>query len=199
MFRPIIVTTLLVILLGGLVEESSLAQTAQDSYASAVDLWGSSFGISITDGARREILSGFRESRGVLADSREDRRWKNSDRTLGQSLVIYYLDDLRDAKTADFLLGSAATAIGIGDVDHYPVKEFISKVQPVLKARNGELHTTSDPAHARILLDGKKVGFTEKITVEVAGRYLITVSGRGVNCSDYVTIPDGGSVTFHCP
>ena len=91
-------------------------------------------------------------------------------------------------------------AIGIGDVENYPVKKFISEVEPVLKGKKGELRTISEPTGASIVLDnGRRVGLTEKITIEKAGEHPITVFGKGVRCSGNVTVLDGGTVTFQCP
>jgi hypothetical protein len=203
------------------IKDTSLAQTlGDDSYATAMNLWQKSENLSVSTEAQNLIGSGFREFGGQLNDYGGNIRWKDSTRTLNQTLVIYYLSDLRDRKIVQggnaILaptpqgLGArndrAATSefkfstLGVSDVEAYPVRQFIVKMEPVLKGKKGELHTTSRPTGAAIILDNtKKKGFTEKITVEEAGEHPILVVGRGMKCSDKVNIPDGGSVTFHCP
>lgn len=221
--RLIIPMTVLMLLLDVPIEDSSLAQTHdEDSYAAAMKLWEKSENLSVSTEAQDLIGSGFREFGGRLNEFGGNVRWKNGTRTLNQSLVIYYLSNLRDRRIAEEQGGNATPAptvqgsgarndraatsefklstIGVPDVQAYPVKEFIAKVEPVLKGKNGELHTTSQPSGATIILDNsKKRGFTEKITVEDAGEHPIRVVGRGVQCSDKVNVPDGGTVTFHCP
>jgi hypothetical protein len=217
MLRRLMLMAALMLLLVGHIEDSSLAQTASsDSYAAAMNTWEESQNISVSSQARELIVSGFDEFRGRLSDFGGNVRWKDSTRTLNQSLVIYYLGDVRDHKV-DKERGGIAISAPLGrsssetsewrfstiesrDVEAYPVKEFIAKVEPVLKGKKGELHTISHPPGASIVLDDvKKKGFTEKITVEDAGEHRIRVFGGGLDCRDKVTVPDGGTVRFQCP
>jgi hypothetical protein len=207
--RQIISMAIFMLLLDVHIEDSSLAQTlGEDSYATAMKLWQKSENLSVSTEAQDLIGSGFREFGGQLNEFGGNVRWKDGTRTLNQTLVIYYLSDLRDRKIAEEQRGNAVPAtteykfstIGVPDVQAYPVKEFIAKVEPVLKGKKGELHTTSQPSGAAIILDNtKKRGFTEKITVEDAGEHPIRVVGHGVQCSDKVNVPADGTVIFHCP
>jgi hypothetical protein len=203
--RLIISMTALMLLLGIPIEDSSLAQTqGEGSYAAAMNLWQKSENISVSTEAQNLIGSGFQELGGRLNDFGGNVRWKDGTRTLNQTLVIYYMSDLRDRKIAEEQSRVATSefklsTIGVPDVQAYPVKEFFAKVEPVLKGKKGELHTTSQPTGAVIILDNVKEGLTEKIRVEDAGVHTIRVVGRGVQCSDKVYVPDGGTVTFHCP
>jgi hypothetical protein len=223
MIRRLIPMTALMLLLAGHIEHSALAQTAgEDSYSAAMKVWEKSENILVSAQAQNLIVSGFYEFSGELTEFGGNIRWKNGTRTLNETLVTYYLSDLRDLKVAKnlgrsaipFPLGQVPGAkssqgvttelrpsmIGVPDVEAYPVKEFITKNRSVLKGKKGELHTVSRPSGASIVLDNvRKKGFTEKITVEYAGEHPIRVDGQGVQCSDKVTVPDGGTVTFHCP
>jgi hypothetical protein len=215
--------TALMLLLAVHIEDRSFAQTlGEDSYATAMKLWQKSENLSVSTEAQDLIGSGFREFGGRLNEFGGNVRWKDGTRTLNQTLIIYYLSDLRDRKIAEEQGGNAILAppaqdpgtrndravtsefkfstIGVPDVQAYPVKDFIAKVEPVLKGKKGELHTTSQPSGAAIILDNvKKKGLTEKTTVEDAGEHPIRVVGRGMQCSGKVNVPDGGTVTFHCP
>jgi hypothetical protein len=202
MLRQIIPITALMLFLTGDIGNSSLAQTAgEDPYSGAMKVWSKSQNLFISEQAENLITSGFDEFSVELTGFGGNVRWKNGTRTLNQTLVTYYLSDLRDLKVAKshpaFIVSSR---IEVPDVEAYPVKEFFSKNSSVLNGRKGELHTVSQPSGASIVLDNlKKRGFTEKITVEEAGEHSIQVVGNGVQCSDKVTVPDGGTVTFHCP
>jgi hypothetical protein len=223
MLQRLILMTALMLLLDGHIEDSSFAQTAsEDSYSTAMKVWEKSENLSVSPQAKDLLVSEFGEFSERLKEFGGNVRWKDGTRTLNQTLVIYYLSDLRDRKVAEEQGGNAIPApksqgsdarndrgvttewkfstIGVLDVEAYPVKEFIAKVEPVLKGKKGELHTVSQPSGASIILDKiKKPGLTEKTTVEEAGEHDIRVVGRGVRCSDKVNVPDGGTVTFHCP
>jgi len=143
--RLIIPMTVLMLLLDVPIEDSSLAQTHdEDSYAAAMKLWEKSENLSVSTEAQDLIGSGFREFGGRLNEFGGNVRWKNGTRTLNQSLVIYYLSNLRDRRIAEEQGGNATPAptvqgsgarndraatsefklstIGVPDVQAYPVK-----------------------------------------------------------------------------
>jgi hypothetical protein len=224
MKRVIVVVVLFVV--GGTSQLTSIspAPTFRDSYTMAIDGWEKSENISISPMAQDVIVSSFRRYDGLLADLGGDRRWKDSDRTLKQTLVIYYLSDLRDMKVGansqthptpmqmEEKVGAsqrepgntnrmAYAGVESSDVAAYPVDKFFTKITPILKDPKGELHVISKPTGAAITLDNTKRGNTEKITVESAGDHQIIVSSKkdSVRCQEKITIPSGGSITFHCP
>jgi hypothetical protein len=179
--------------------------------------------LHVSPDARDLIGSSFKDWRVKLLELGGESGWKGSSRTLNETLVIYYLEDLRDLKAAKEFGGigtpvpmnqdladrgeTSATGrwqktwITVADVRAYPVEDFLTKVTPVLKGPKGELHVISEPTSAAITLDKATRGNTEKITVETAGDHQIRVTSQkgGLSCNDRITIPPGGSVTFHCP
>jgi hypothetical protein len=179
--------------------------------------------LHVSPEARDLIGSSFKEWKGKLLELGGESGWKGSSRTLNETLVIYYLEDIRDLKAAKEFGGigipvpmnqapadrgetsvmgrGQRTWIAVADVEAYPVKDFLSKVTPVLKGPKGELHVISEPTSAAITLDRASRGNTEKITVETAGDHQIRVTSKkgGLSCNDKINIPAGGSVTFHCP
>jgi PEGA domain len=195
----------------GQVTNISPAQTfGNESYTMAMTNWEKSEGVRISPSARDAIASSFKQRNAQVADFGGDRTWKGSDRTLKQTLVIYYLSDLRDLKaggesrihpTPVPMIKRADFRIEVSDVIAYPVEKFLDTIQPVLKGPSGELHVTSDPTGAAITLDKTSRGNTEKITVETAGKHRIIVSSKknSMRCEDDIKIPAEGSVTFHCP
>jgi hypothetical protein len=190
-------------------EKASRAQTAENSNTSqvaAAKLWMKSWGedekVDISPQAQDLINTSLKENKSKIAMVGVDRVWKDSDRTVGQTLVNYYLADLRDldAQKAGSSTGEWKPAsIKSSDVQAYPLDEFLRKLDPVLNGPNGELHVVSKPTGASIVLDKSSRGNTGKITVERAGKHRIVVKSKVLSCSDDINIPDGGSVTFHCP
>ena len=83
-------------------EKSSRAQTAENSSSSqtAAKLWMKSWGedekVDISPRAQDLISTSFKENKSKIEMVGGDRVWKNSDRTVSQTLVNYYLADLRD-------------------------------------------------------------------------------------------------------
>jgi hypothetical protein len=208
----------------GQVANISRSQTySSDSYSMAMKLWEKDEKVTISAGARDLIGSSFKQNQKRLSVLGGDQKWKGGDRTLNQTLVIYYLDDLRDSKARPEPEASATPvpmkqapaetkdqlprgewksfAIELADVEAYPVNAFLNKIEPVLKGNKGELHVLSDPTGAAITLDKESRGNTEKTTVERAGEHDIAVSStKGhLRCADKVRVPADGSVTFHCP
>jgi hypothetical protein len=188
-------------------EKASRAQTAENSNTShSAKLWMKSWGedekVDISPRAQDLISISFKENKSKIAMVGGDRVWKDSDRTVGQTLVNYYLADLRDLdaqKTGSSTVEWKPAAIKSSDVQAYPLDEFLKKLDPVLNGPNGELHIVSQPTGASIVLDKSSRGNTDKITVERAGKHRIVVKSKVLSCSDDINIPDGGSVTFHCP
>jgi hypothetical protein len=189
-------------------EKSSRAQTAENSSSSqtAAKLWMKSWGedekVDISPRAQDLISTSFKENKSKIEMVGGDRVWKNSDRTVSQTLVNYYLADLRDRDSER--TGSPASqwkpaSIKSSDVEAYPLNEFLRKLDPVLNGPKGELHIISQPTGASILLDKSSRGNTDKITVEIAGEHRIVVKSKVLSCSKDINIPDGGSITFHCP
>ncbi len=182
--------------------------------------WEKTEGVPVSASAQDAIASSFEQHNTLFTDFGSNHMWKGSDRTLKQTLVIYYLSNLRDLKSgsespmmmnenADRMnerrAGNASemSAFGIeaSDVRAYPVEKFLESIQPILKGPNGELHITSDPTGAAITLDKASRGYTEKITLETAGKHRIIVRSKknSMRCEYDVTIPKDSSVTFHCP
>jgi hypothetical protein len=200
---------------------SSAQGFGKDSFSMAIDKWAKSEEVSISPSAHDLIVSTFNENKGRLKDYGGDVVWKGGTRTLNQTLVLYYLSDLRDLKAAkkSGVFSTPASMsqnpnkggeqgittewktseLVMSDVEAYTVEEFIKEVEPVLKGKKGELHTISKPPGAAIILDKTRRGFTEKISIEEAGEHRISVVGRGLSCSQTVIVPEGGSVTFQCP
>jgi hypothetical protein len=195
----------------------------KDSYTMAMGTWEKSEKLSISPKARDVIAYSFQQQNQLIADFGGNRVWKDSDRTLKQTLVIYYLSDLRDLKAGsvsqiypapmemnknpDGMKDRTATGemkvygIDASDVSAYPVEKFLYSIEPVLKGPKGELHVISEPTGAAITLDNASRGYTVKITVESAGDHRIVVSNKkgSMRCADKVNVPEGGSITFHCP
>jgi hypothetical protein len=184
---------------------SSKSQTpSQDSYSMAMKDWEKSQKLTITPKAQDLISYAFEQNKSKLTEFGGERVWKGSTRTLNQTVVTYYLSDLRDLKVSSGGFSRSewkGRSIEASDVEAYPFRDFLTKLDPVLNGRKGELHVISDPTGASIQLDGAPRGNTEKITVESAGDHRIVVKSKsgGLQCEDKVNIPDGGSVTFHCP
>ncbi len=174
----------------------------KDTCAAMMKSWGQQEKIRISSDAQNLIEAGFARNMTKLAVVDSDRKWRGGERTLKQTLVSNYLDDLRDSKRSRE--GSAYDelklySIEASDVDAYPVAEFLGKVEPVLKGPKGELHVTSTPTGATIRLDKSSRGNTDKITVETAGKHRIVVQSKTLSCSDDINIPDGGTLRFQCP
>jgi len=222
MGKTILVCTILAASLGQISTRAWSQADQTDSFKFAMKAWDKGERPAISEGAKDLILSSFKENTPKLSDFGGGAEWRGSSRTLNQTLIIYYLDDLRDLKLGA-KLGAPVTGRWMGqmpdmkgsakgewrqfsieesDVKAYPVAEFLSKLQPVLSGSKGELHVVSDPTGAAIILDKQSRGTTEKITVEHAGEHEITVTFNTAglqSCKDKITIPAGGSLTFHCP
>jgi hypothetical protein len=205
------------------VHVSRFQTSDRDSYKMTMSAWGKDEQITISSGASELIDFSFQQNRGRLLKFGGDRKWEGTGRTLNQTLVIYYLGNLRDLKAATKkkpsvipLPGSQVqgrpktqTTLGEGDIDSigeadvkaYPVNTFLGEIEPVLNGSKGELHVVSEPSGAAITLDTQSRGITEKITAERAGQHDIVVSSKKdkLQCKDKVVVPAGGSVTFHCP
>jgi hypothetical protein len=167
-----------------------------------VKTWGDDEKIDVSQEAQRLIGVSFKENKPKLAQVGGERTWKNGTRTLNETLVKNYLDNIRDLKTqrSGPIAEWKVRSIERSDVQEYSLKTFLSDIYPVLNGPNGELHVISDPTGASILLDKSSRGNTEKTTVERAGRHHIVVNNKkGLQCSDDIYIPDGGTLTFHCP
>ena len=196
--------------------ESAPQRSSQQAYAMAMDGWEKDEKALIAPSAKELIASGFERHQGELAYLGGDQVWRGSDRTLKQTLVVYYLSDLRDLKTGGWspnrspslpMAGNRGmsevqgSGINSSDVQGYSVDEFFARIKQVLKEPKGELHVVSKPSGGSITLDNVKRGYTEKITVERAGNHSIVVAATNgaMRCEDKVVVPANGSVTFHCP
>lgn len=166
----------------------------------AMKEWDKNQKIAISEKAQGLIRIAYEQNKPRLAEFNGERVWKGTTRTLNQSVVIYYLGDLRDLKVASEGQWKQLS-IEASDVEAHPFNDFLKGLAPVLKGPKGELHVISQPTGAAIRLDGAPRGNTEKITVESAGDHQIVVKSKtgGLQCNDKVIVPDGGSVTFHCP
>jgi hypothetical protein len=173
---------------------------ARDSYSMALKEWEKSEKVGVSDQAQFLIRDAYQRKKSRLAEFGGERVWKGTTRTLNQSVLVYYLGDLRDQKAGTDFTWKSMT-IEAADVKAHPFESFLDTLEPVLKGARGELHVVSEPTGAQIRLDGSPRGSTEKITVESAGEHKIVVKGKGLGpqCEDRLVVPDGGTVTFHCP
>ena len=63
--------------------------------------WEKTEGVPVSANARDAIASSFEQHNTLFTDFGSNRIWKGSDRTLKQTLVIYYLSNLRDLKVRE--------------------------------------------------------------------------------------------------
>lgn len=204
MRRSCLASILLLAVLGQWAISAKSQTLGEDSYSMAMKDWEKSQKLTISPKAQDLIRYAFAQNKAKLTELGGERVWKGSTRTLNQTVVTYYLSDLRDLKVSSGGVSGSewkVRFIEASDVEAYPFRDFLKKLDPVLNGRRGELHVISEPTGAAIHLDGASRGNTEKITVESAGDHRIVVRSKNgsLQCEDKVNVPDGGGVTFHCP
>jgi PEGA domain len=224
MTRALAVAAMVCAALLGARQTQLLGQTiGSDRYEMAVRTWEKYEKLPLDAAARNVVIESFDRHKGDVADFGGDHRWTGSQNSAAQTLVAYYLSNVRDVKLEGKsrggfeglpnkkVLGDTRDAgavspsarngftIELSDVDHYTVDQFFKDLRPLLNSAKGELHVVSDPSGARITLDTADRGFTEKTSVEKAGDHEIVVRGNTLSCSSKITVPAGGSYTYHCP
>jgi hypothetical protein len=184
--------------------------------------WSTAENVRIDEPVFDYVSEGFRRHAGELDTLGSDHKWEGKNYTVGQTLVQYYLCDVRDLKYAaqgsqrpapwagdprslpgDRPLSAlqASFAISMADVERYTVDKFFDDLHHLAGRQIGELKVSSTPSGGIITLDGHRRGLTFRVSAESAGDHPISVeiSGGLITCSETITVPAGGSISYQCP
>lgn len=186
----------------------------ETSYFDTVRAWEMSEKLTISPKAERAIASAFAQYGSEFLDG--DTPWNDSRRTLKQTLLICYLDRLRDRFPSFEAVGpvgkrpppedremdledGATYDIERYDVARYAVDTFMRDVRPVLAGHKGELVVVPEELPSIVTVDGYEIGRAGTISVESAGEHRIAVRNKTRRCEAKIVVVDGASLVFRCP
>ncbi|HET6930797.1 MAG TPA: hypothetical protein VFI45_10800 [Candidatus Acidoferrum sp.] len=186
----------------------------EQSYFDTVKAWESSEKRTVSPKVEKAIASAFAQYDPEFLDG--DIAWKDSRRTLKQTLLICYLDRLRDRfpsfeevgpvgkrpppEDREMELEDGATYdIERYDVARYTVDNFMRDVRPVLTGHKGELVVVPGELPSSVTVDGHEIGRAGTISVESAGEHRILVRNKVRHCGGKIVVVDGASSVFPCP
>jgi hypothetical protein len=213
---------LLLFITAGIAAPESGRQSFGLNERATAQAWSAAQNVKIDEPVFAYISEGFQSHAKELGTLDSDHKWQGKDYTVGETLVGNYLCNVRDVKysaqtgpgpvpwTRDpgSMLGEKPSAtfqtgfaIGMADVKRYTVDKFFDDIRHLEGQKIGELKVSSTPTGGIITLDGNQRGLTFRVSAESAGDHPIRVeiSGGLITCSETITIPAGGSVSYRCP
>src|SRR6266700_2110255 len=167
----------------GTMQTAPQATDIKKSYSDVVKDWEMSEKLSVSPKAEKAIVSAFAQYDPEFIDG--SNTWSNSRRTLKQTLLICYLDRMRDRlpsfevvepgkrrpppEDREMELEDGGTYdIERYDIARYTVDTFVRDIRPVLAGHKGELVVVPDQVPSIITVDGYEIGHAGTISLESA-------------------------------
>jgi hypothetical protein len=214
MKRTLAIAVLVAFLSIATMQTASPGADAAKSYFDTVNAWETSEKLTVSPKAEKAIASAFAQYDPEFLDG--DIAWQDSRRTLKQTLLICYLDRLRDRfpsfeevgpvgkrlppEDREMDLEDGATYdIERYDVARYTVDHFMRDVRPLLAGHRGELVIVPGELPSCVTVDGREIGRAGTISVESAGEHRILVRSKVRRCAGKILVVDGASSVFPCP
>jgi hypothetical protein len=215
MERTLAITVLVACISLGTMPSTPQATDLEKSYLDTIEAWKASEKRTISPKAQKAIAFAFAEYDPEFQDG--DIPWTNSPRTRKQTLLISYLDRLRDRfpsfeavasgdekqpppEDREMELEDGGTYdVERYDIARYTVETFMRDTRPVLAGHKGELVVVPDEVPSIVTVDGYEIGRASTISVESAREHHVVVANRSRRCDAKVVVADSASVAFHCP
>jgi hypothetical protein len=187
----------------------------EKTYVDVIEAWKASEHRTVSAKAEEAIAFTFAEFDPEFRN--RDAVWTNSSRTLRETILICYLDRLRDRFPSFEPVGSVVPNqrppqdreleledggtydITRYNIAHYTVEIFLRDIRPILVGNKGELVVLPEETPSVITVDGYEIGRAGIISVEIAREHRIVVRNSARSCDGKVVVGDGASVVFHCP
>lgn len=187
----------------------------EKTYVDVIEAWKASEQRTVSPKAEEAIAFTFAEFDPEFRNM--DTVWTNSPRTLRETILVCYLDRLRDRFPSFEPVGSVVPNqrppedreseledggtydITRYNVARYTVETFQRDIRPILVGHKGELVVLPEETPSIITVDGYEIGHAGIISVEIAREHRIVVRNKARRCDAKVVVGDGASVVFHCP
>ena len=198
----------------GTTQSTPQATDLEKNYFDGIDAWKASEKVTVSPKAQTAIALAFAQYDSEFQNG--DFPWSNSRRTRKQTLLISYLDRLRDRFPSFEAIAHGEepsppedheTELEDGgsydieryDIARYTVEAFMRDIRPVLAGPSGELVVVPDEVPSIATVDGYELGRAGTVSMESAGEHLIVVRNKSIRCDAKAVVVDAASVVFHCP